>query len=263
MLDYARRMKLALSDAARRIGQKAGAGVVVVIGAGFLLAALWTYLADYLHWGSMLASLTIGAVFVILGLLVLVLGGRARHRPPTTAELRDEFQERLSIATDVVLDRVTGRAERAIDKVRDTAGDALETVQSRASEFADLAGNKVQSLVDTVSYRAHRAADSAEARVQGFVRTADETAEKLGLTPERKEKLAEGIDKAKSSNLAALAPAVGAFALGLTLASRLQSWRHREDDGDDQDDGLIDDDEDWDEEDWDEDWSDENWPEGR
>ena len=60
MFDYARNMQLALSDAGRRAGMKAAAGVVALIGAGFLVAALWTFLAYHLHWGSLGASLAIG-----------------------------------------------------------------------------------------------------------------------------------------------------------------------------------------------------------
>ncbi|WP_312530397.1 phage holin family protein [Paracoccus sp. (in: a-proteobacteria)] len=248
MLDYAHKMRLAVSDATRRVSLKAGAGVIVLIGAGFLLAALWTWLADHLQWGSMKASLVIGAVFLILGLLVLVGTGRARHRPPTTDELRAELEERLSLATDAVLDRVTGRAERALDRAKETASDALEAAQLRVSNLTDKAGQRVQSLVDTVSYTADRVAGTAEAKAHGFVRSAEDLAEQAGLTPERRERIGEQIERAKSSNLAALAPVVGAFAVGITLASRLQSWRHQDDDlGSyyDEDPEDWDDDQDW------------------
>lgn len=251
MFDYARKMKLALSDHARRIGIKAVAGVVVLVGAGFLLAALWTWMAQTLGWGSMLASLVIGAIFVILGLLVLVGTGRARHHPPTTEDLRAEIEERLSLATEVVLDRVTDRAEHAFDRVKETAGGALDAAQNRASQFADLAGNRVQSLVDSVSYKANRMAEGADAAAHTMAHRAEQVAEKAGLTPERKEKISEEFERAKSSNLAALVPVLGAFAVGITLASRLQGWRRGEQDAEFDDEGPEDDD--W--SDWDEDIS--------
>ncbi|AGT08634.1 phage holin family protein [Paracoccus aminophilus] len=243
MLDYARRMKLAASDIARRAGVVAAAGILALTGLGFLLAALWTFLAVRLEWGPLNASLVIGAVFLILGLLLLVFGTSKRHEAPTAADLRAEVEERMSIATDVVLDRVSGRAERAIDKVRETAGDALEAAQSTAQHLADVTGNRVQSLVDSVSYRASRVADDVEAKASGLVRGADDMAERIGLTAERREKLAEGIDKARSSKLGTIAPVIGAFAIGITLANRFQSWRHGDDDeDDDQDEAYFDED---------------------
>ena len=248
MLDYARKMKLAASDTARRIALKVVAGMITLIGAGFLLAALWVWLADHLGWGSLTASLVIGAAFMIIGLLLLVGTGRARHRPPSTDELREEISERLSIATDVVLDRVSGRAERAIDKVKETATGAFDQAQSRASQFADAAGNRVQSFVDTVTFKADRAAESAESKVQGLAQSAEALAEKAGLTAERRENLSEsiatGAAKVKSSNLATLVPLIGAVALGITAASRFQSWRHGDGEAD----------EDWDDADWDDDY---------
>ena len=41
MFDYARNMQLALTDRLRRAGLMAGAGAVLLIAAGFLLAALF------------------------------------------------------------------------------------------------------------------------------------------------------------------------------------------------------------------------------
>ena len=250
MLDYARKMKLAASDTARRIALKVVAGMITLIGAGFLLAALWVWLADHLGWGSLTASLVIGAAFMIIGLLLLVGTGRARHRPPSTDELREEISERLGIATDVVLDRVTGRAERAFDKVKETAGDALDNAQNRASQLADLAGNRMQSFVDTVTFKADRAADSAEGKARELAQSAGELAEKAGLGAERRESigesLASGAAKVKSSNLATLVPLIGAVAIGITAASRFQSWRRG--DGDEfADDGTEDLSENWDE----------------
>ncbi|WP_242007859.1 phage holin family protein [Paracoccus sulfuroxidans] len=240
MFDYARRMRLALEDTARRIGQKAAAGVVAAIGAGFLLAALWTWLAHHLDWGSAVASLVLGAVFVILGLGVMLGSGRVRHRPPTPQDLRNEFEEKLGIATDVVIGRVSDRVGQTVDRA-----------QAKASQFVNEAENRLHSFADTVSYRADRFAETTEHKVQDLAARVGETAAKVGLTSEnaRKvgEQVSEKVEQAKASNLAAVAPVIGAFAVGMTLATRLQGWRHRDDD-------LIDEEDDFDDE-YDEDFA--------
>ncbi|MDF3608475.1 phage holin family protein [Paracoccus sp. DMF-8] len=223
----------------RRVSMKLAAGILILIGAGFLLAALWTWLADGLDWGPLYASLALGAVFVLIGLVLIVATGSARHKPPTSDELRADIEERVSLATGVVMDRVTTGAE-----------DAIGRVQQKAGQLADAAGNRVQRLVDSVSYGADRFVGSAEARVVGAARRAgDEVSQKLGIGDDQKERIAQGFEKgfekAKSSNAAALAPVIGAFAVGLTLAQKFVA--RRRDDGDlyDDDDDYYDDDDDW------------------
>ena len=56
MFDYARKLQLAASDMGRRVGLKAAAAVVGLVAAGFLIAALWTFLADTLDWGPLVAT---------------------------------------------------------------------------------------------------------------------------------------------------------------------------------------------------------------
>lgn len=223
MFDYARNMRLAVKDAARRMSLKAGAGVAVVLGLGFLLAALWTFLAYHAGLGSLGASLVIGLVFVVIGAGVFLASNKVRHRPPTTDDLKAEVEERVSLATEAVLDRVTDRADQT-----------LERAQKKASQLVDQAGNSVNALVDKVSYTADRFAGKAETQAYRGARRARQAAsDKLGLTPERveaaSERVAEGARRARDSNAAAIAPVIGALAAGITLAMRL---RRRRDDYD-------------------------------
>ena len=215
MFDYARNMQLALSDAARRAGMKAAAGVVIAIGAGFLIAALWTFLADTLDWGPLGASLAIGLLFVIVGFVVIRMSATVKHPMPSTDELRAEVETRVSLATDA----------------------ALEKARIKATEVVDTVENKVHGLVDTVSYKAGQFAEDAEAKVQGMTRNA---AEKVGLTPQflaqarqTAGQVKQTAEHVKQSNAATVPPLLGAFAVGIALASRIQAWRHRDDEGDD------------------------------
>ena len=214
MFDYARNMKLALADTMRRSALKAGAGVVMAVGAGFLLAALWSYLATELGWGSMLASLTIGGVFVVIGAIVLMMGGRVRHKTPTTDDLRAEVQARV----DMVADATIGRA------------------RSEASRFADMAEARVHGLIDRATGEATRVVGQAERSVrdlaQGTVDRVTDTAEKVGLTSQNlhaaQDAAGDAMDSARqaaNSNAGSMAKLAGAFGVGLALASKLQDWR--------------------------------------
>ena len=148
MFDYARNMQLALTDTVRRTGLKAAGAVVAVIGVGFLIAALWTFLAYHLHWGSLGASLAVGLIFVVGGFIVMRMGGAVRHPVPSTDELKAEVETRVSLATDA----------------------ALEKARLKAVEVVDTVENRVHGMVDEASYRAQKFADDAEAKVQGFAR---------------------------------------------------------------------------------------------
>lgn len=221
MFDYARKMQLAVGDAGRRVALKAAAGVVALIGAGFLLAALWTFLADNLDWGPLGASLAIGLLFVIIGVVLISISKTVKHPVPTTEELRAEVETRLSLATDA----------------------ALEKARYKAAEVVDDVEHRVMSVVDNVSSKAQRFAYDAEAKVHGFARNfAGEAANKVGLTPEFVSEAKDKFEKAKESNAATIPPLLGAFAIGVALASKVQQWRHRDDELDD--DYYYDDDED-------------------
>lgn len=213
MFDYARNMQLALSDAGRRVAFKAAAGVLALIGAGFLVSALWTLLAhdDYLGWGPLWASVAIGALFVIVGAVLVSMSRTVKHPVPSTDELRAEVETRVSLAADA----------------------ALEKARVKATEVVDTVENRVYSLVDNVSERANQFADTAEAKVHGLTRNvAGTAARKVGLTPQFLSDAQDTIGRVKESNAATIPPLIGAFAVGIAIASRVQSWRHRDDDGD-------------------------------
>lgn len=209
MFDYARHMQLALGDIARRSALKAAAGVVALIGAGFLLAAFWVLLADHFGWGSLGASLAIGLIFVAIGVALIVMGNTVRHPVPSTEELRAEVETRVALATDI----------------------AMEKARLKAVEVVDTVENKVHGLVDTVAHKANRFADDTEARVQGLGRDlVGGAARKVGLTSDTVARAQGAVDRAVSSNAATVPPVLGALAVGIALASRFQSWRRRDDD---------------------------------
>lgn len=220
MFDYARRLQLALGDSARRTGLKAAAGGALLLGAGFLIAALWSWLATGLGWGSSLASLAIGCLFVAIGVVVLATAARSRHAMPTTDDLKREVEARLSLAADAAVNRA--RAE--------------------AARMADMAENKVQSLVDGAEFRASKLAADAERRVYGFVR---DTAQGVGLSDDRLRAARAGakdagaaVSRAAASNPGSMAKLIGAFAVGVTLAARLKQGRRSRPEQHDPDDFL-------------------------
>ncbi|MTH79319.1 phage holin family protein [Paracoccus aestuariivivens] len=211
MFAYAKNMQLAASDKLRRVGLTVGAGVVLTIGAGFLLAALWSYLTYNLGWGSMMASLVIGAVLVVLGLIVLGIARVERHPAPSTDDLRVEVEQQLHLM-----------ANSAITKVSDAADAAMDRASVKAGQVLDQAEHKVHAVADNLGYRANRAADLAEARVYGAARNMSETAaRRFGFASSETD---------EPSRMSSVAPFLGALAVGITLASRLQSRRHRDDD---------------------------------
>lgn len=232
MFAYTSKLQLALSDKMRRAGLAAGAGVVLVIGAGFLLAALWTYLAHHLGWGSLGASLAIGGVMVLIALTFLMMAKTERHRTPSTDELRAEVQQQLNLLADTALEKASVAADQTLDRALTAADDALDRASDKAIHLMDRAQQRVHSVVDDLGYRASSVADQAEARVYGTARrVGEETAERFGVLSSAVSRGAGKVmDKANSSNAATLTPVLGAFAVGITLASRLQAWRHRDDD---------------------------------
>lgn len=62
------------AQAARRAALGSAGAVCVLVGAGFLLAALWTVLAQ--AWGARVASAVMGAGLVGVGLILIGLAGR-------------------------------------------------------------------------------------------------------------------------------------------------------------------------------------------
>ncbi len=170
----------------------------------------------------LLASLTIGAVFLVIGLVLLSLAGRERHPAPDTDELREEIAERVEVMADAAIGKVSGMADEMIGRASE-----------KARRIVGGAGQKAQAFSDQMSYEADRFADRAEAGAEGAARQAREAVDAgLGAASRAVDDLAGRTQSARASdgasNGAAVAPLIGAFAVGLTLASRLR--RNRRDD---------------------------------
>lgn len=207
MLDFARNVKLSLTETLRRSAIKVAGGAVMAVGIGFLLAALWSYLANDLGWGSTLASLAVGGGFLLIGVIAIMIGGRQKHPMPTADDLKNEVQARVTLAADAAVDRA----------------------RTEASKFVGMAESRVNSLIDTASDRAGKIVGDAERSAYGFAR---DTARKVGLTNDNieavQETAREYADRAQriaDSNVGSMAKLVGAFAVGVTIASKLHDWR--------------------------------------
>ncbi|WP_103171108.1 phage holin family protein [Paracoccus sp. SY] len=217
MFDYAQRLQLALKDTARRSAMKVVAGLVLAIAAGFLIAALWSFLAHDLDWGPALASLGVAVLFILIGVVLFVMSKRTQHEMPTKEDLRKEVEARVTLAADAAVERARAEADRMLDK----------------------AGNKVSSLMDEASYRANKLADDTERRVFGAARNAAQavgfTSGNIQTVRHKVEDARDTLSRANSSNAASMAKLIGAFAIGVTLASKL---REQQDDDDYEDDIL-------------------------
>lgn len=208
MFDYTRRLQLALGDTARRTAMKVVAGLVIAVGVGFLLAALWSWLAYGLGWGPIYASLTVGGGFVLLGLVLLAMTSRPRHTMPTSDDLKREVEAQVSMVANAAADRARSEAMRVVG----------------------LAEDKVSSLMGGVGYRANKMANDAERRAQGLARDA---AKKAGLNSERIKAAQDGAERvqrkaraAANSNAGSMAKLLAAFAVGITLAAKLRERRN-------------------------------------
>ena len=113
MLDVTRRFHLALSDLGRRSGLIVGAAVLAAIGAGFLLAALWTFLARNLHWGPLLASLAVAGLCLVIAGGLLFAARDTRHTMPTAGDVQAEMEARARLATEAAIGAVKARATQA------------------------------------------------------------------------------------------------------------------------------------------------------
>ncbi|MDO5647220.1 phage holin family protein [Paracoccus sp. (in: a-proteobacteria)] len=212
MFDYAHRLKLALSDTARRSALKIGAGVVGLIAVCYLMSALWWFLNLTMELGPTLASLIIGVVLAAIAGVVFVLGNKTQHQMPTTDELKREVEARVTLAADAATDRARVEMARAVD----------------------MAERKVHSLMDEAGERANAFAYNAERRVMGTVR---DTAASVGLTTQNlqtaRRKAEHGVATAKraaNTNAGSMAKVLGAFAVGVTLAAKVAESRRRDDD---------------------------------
>lgn len=210
MFDFAHKMQLAVKDRVRGTGLKVGAGLLGAVALGFLVAALWSFLAHELGWGSTLASLAVAGLLLVLA-VVLIVASKPRQPMPTSDDLKREVEARLSLAADIAADRARTEAARVMD----------------------MAGNKAHAVMDEASYRASKMANDAERRVFGTVR---DTMQAVGLTPERRRDAKRSVRNASASakravntDAGSMAKLIGAFAVGVAIASNLSERRKRSD----------------------------------
>ena len=214
MFDFVRNVKLSLSETVRRTAFKVAGGAVIVVGAGFLLAALWSYLAVELGWGSTLASLTIGGGFVVLGLIAMMIGGKQKHPMPTTDDLKHEVEARVNLAADAAVGRVRDEATRFVGMAEDRVHSLLDTASDKASRVVGDAERSVFSV-------AHDAYDKAS----DFARGVGLTRENVESVQDTARDYAHKAQRAADTNAGSMAKLLSAFAVGVTVASKLQEWR--------------------------------------
>lgn len=210
MMDVSHRFKLALSDMARRSGLRVAAGLLAILGGGYLLAALWSLLARDLRWGPTIASLVIGVLCLILTGILLLVSRKTRHDMPTGDDVKREMAARVSLAGDM----------------------AMNTVKTRVKNAGKGAAQKASSLFDIARFKADTAAEKLDEGVEKVRTTppselAAESAGRIGIDPD---KVRAGITQAgqafESFKNMRSAPAIGlvaAFAIGLAIANRLSS----------------------------------------
>lgn len=210
MFDFARRAQLAVGDTARRAALKAAAAVVGLVAGGFLTAALWSFLATELGWGSAMASLVIGGALLAITVILVAVSARKKHRMPTTEDLKNEVQARVSLATEA----------------------AVLRARSEATRMVELAETKATSLMDQAGNRASKLASDAEDKLFGSVR---KTASAVGLTSANLHAAEHAVKsgsrqvrEASDSNAGSMAKLIGAFAVGVTLAAAIKESRSRD-----------------------------------
>ena len=68
-----------VADGLRRAIISVAGGVLLAIGVAFLTAALWILLAR--EWTTLVAATSIGALYLVIGLIALMMSKRRRHAP--------------------------------------------------------------------------------------------------------------------------------------------------------------------------------------
>lgn len=203
MFDYAQRLQLALGDTARRSAIKLVAGLFLLVGLGFLIAALWSWLAIGLGLGATYASLIVGGIFLAFGLIAFFVASKPRHEMPTTDDLKREVEARVNLAADAAVDRARAEAMR----------------------LAEMAEDKARSVVGNAGFRAARAASSAEHFARDTAQRSGFTDENIQAAQEKMHQAAQAGSRAANSNVGSMAKLIGAFAVGITLASKLRGGR--------------------------------------
>lgn len=215
MFDYVNKLQLALGDKARRTGLKIGAGIAALIGLGFLIAALWSWLAWNLELGPAMASLIIGGSFALIGVIIWAMAAAERHAMPTGTELKDEVEMRLSQATEAAFDMAKFKAESAMDNA-----------QARVVSLFGVAEDKARNLVGTTEAKVHGLASGVGNVAGEAVKGA---AAKVGLTSENLQDAKATIERATEHRAAPAVGLAGAFAIGMAIANALKSRRCEED----------------------------------
>lgn len=195
MFDYIDQMKLALGDTVRRAAMKSGGGVAMAIGAGFLIAALWSWIALYL--GSIYASLIVGGIFAFVGLVIWLMATSRRYKAPTTDDLRNEVETRIGLVTDA-----------AMNKVRHTAESAVDGAQARVASIFGGAGRRVSGLAKDAEGVASDAIEAGGEALKGARET---------------------LDRAVETKAGPAIGIAGAFALGMVIAGAFSARRDKED----------------------------------
>lgn len=223
MFDYVNKVQMALGDKARRTGLKVGAGVVALIAVGFLLSALWSFLAWRLELGPTYASLIIGGGFLLIALILLMMSKSERHSMPTTDELKNEVEARLSLAADTALDKAKFKAEETMDSAQQRVHALFGKAEDTARGFVSRTESKVHDVTSDVTAKA------------------GDLAQKVGLTDQNLREAKDSFDRATQSRAAPGVGIVGAFAVGMAIAGALRGRRGKDDfyydDFDDDDDG--------------------------
>lgn len=209
-MDVSHRFKLALSDLARRSGLRAAAGLFALLGAAYLLAALWSLLARDLEWGPTIASTVLGVLCLAVTGVLFLITRNTRYKMPTGEDVKQEISARATLAGDKAVNSVKARLKNARQGTVQKATNFLHTARYKA----DTAAEKLDEGAEKV-----KATPAPE--------LAAEAAERIGLDPETVRagiaQAAQSYEKFKTMRSAPAIGLVGAFALGMAIASRLSA----------------------------------------
>ncbi len=211
MLNVSRRFHLALSDLGRRAGLMAGAGLALLVGAGFLLAALWSWLAHGLGWGPALASLAIGGLCLLIAAGLALAGRKARHAMPTAGDVQAEVEARAKLAADAAIGAVKTQAAQAKTAAEQRLHGLWDRTRYRADRAAEGLDATAARVADTVAGVASRAGGGS-----GAAAGPGGAADPLGEALNGARDMAEQFARSRAAPGVAVA---SAFAIGLALAN--------------------------------------------
>lgn len=112
MFNYVQNMKAAAKDTAARYGMTAAAGAIFVVALGFLLGALWVWMAR--QWGALNTNLAFAGAFAVIALITLAVA-RSRHvEPPTVEDLRDEVEAKIAETANHLINKAEAKVNRFV-----------------------------------------------------------------------------------------------------------------------------------------------------